>query len=116
MGENMLAIVIVLNDLAYLDEILEVFVKFGVKGATILDSYGMAKALRKSTKLSYLVKGSIDRALPLEVEDSKTIFSVIPTKEADLIMKTITHVLNYSKSQTVGFMFSLPVGNVVPIK
>ena len=116
----MQALFIVLNDSNYMDDILEVFVKHGVKGATIVDSYGMGKALRESQTLSFLrseEKGSIDRSVPEHVDDSKTIFSVIPNDEdSALIIKTISHLLNYSKSDTVGFMFVVPVEGIYPMK
>ena len=43
---------IVLNDLAYLDEILEEFVALKVRGATIIDSEGMAAAILKRDDLA----------------------------------------------------------------
>lgn len=113
----MQALFIVLNDSKYMDDILEVFVKHGVKGATIVDSYGMGKALRESKTLNYLMKGSIERSVPEQVGDSKTIFSVIPDDDdSALIIKTIEHLLNYSKSDTVGFMFVVPVSAIIPMK
>ncbi|NLN50495.1 MAG: hypothetical protein GX149_02605 [Acholeplasmataceae bacterium] len=106
------AIIIVLNDLDFLDDLLEVFVKLNVKGATILDSYGMAKALRDSAKLSYLMKGPIDRAIPTEAEVSKTIFSVVAKESVNIITKTIRQVLDYSGKKAISYMFTIPV-NVV---
>lgn len=113
----MRAVIIVLNDLDYLDDVLEAFVRLGVKGATILDSYGMGKALRDSDKLSYLMKGTIDRKVPEETYTSKTIFSIVPDdEEADFLIKTIENLLNFSKSKSIGFVFSMPVSSINPIK
>ncbi len=113
----MKVVVIVLNDLDYMDDVLEAFVRLGVKGATILDSHGMGKALRDSKTLNYLMKGTIDRKIPEEVHDSKTIFSVIPDNEdADFLIKTIENLLNFSSSDSIGFVFSLPVASINPIK
>lgn len=112
----MLVVFIVLNDLSYMDDILEVFVKLGVKGATILDSYGMGKALRESSTLNYLMKGPIDRAVPEDTHESKTIFSVIETTQAEFVIKTVDNLLKGSKNKTAGFIFSLPVNTVNPIK
>ncbi|MCK9166771.1 MAG: hypothetical protein M0O92_05315 [Acholeplasmataceae bacterium] len=112
----MKAVVIVLNDLNYLDEVLEAFVRLGVEGATILDSYGMGKALRNSKSLNYLMKGSIERSIPKETESSKTIFSIVPDNEkADFLIKTIESILYRSESKLVGFLFSLPVSSINPI-
>lgn len=113
----MRAVIIVLNDLEYLDDVLEAFVRLGVKGATILDSYGMGKALRESERLSYLMKGTIDRKVPEETHTSKTIFSVVPDNDdADFLIKTIENLLNFSKSDSIGFVFSMPVATINPIK
>ncbi len=112
----MKAVVIILNDLNYLDEILEVFVKFGVDGATILDSYGMGKALRESKTMTHLMKGPIDRAVPNEIDSSKTIFSIIPTEKAELVIKTIRFLLKSSSNNVVGVVFSMPVDEMHYIK
>ena len=42
------ALFIVLNEIEYLDDILDGFVDIGVKGATILDSQGMGSAITNS--------------------------------------------------------------------
>lgn len=110
------AIVIVLNDLNYLDEILEVFIKFQVDGATILDSYGMGKALRESKNQAILMKGSIDKAVPQENSSSKTIFSIIPKEKSDLIIKTVRYLLNRSENNVVGIVFSMPINQMHYIK
>ena len=39
------ALFIVLNDLSYLEAILQRFVELRVRGATIIDSMGMARAI-----------------------------------------------------------------------
>ena len=44
----MLALFLVLNEVDYLDDILAKFVEVGVKGATILESQGMASAMLES--------------------------------------------------------------------
>lgn len=112
----MVALFIVLNDFEYLDDILEAFVKLGVQGATIVDSYGMGKALRESKRLGYLMKGPIDRAVPEDTNESKTIFSVVDESQIDFIMKTIENLLLGSRNETVGFMFAMPVSIVMPVK
>lgn len=41
----MKALFIILNDLDYLEDILEEFVSLDIKGATVLDSQGLAQAI-----------------------------------------------------------------------
>ena len=50
---------IVLNEVQYLDDILDSFVDIGVKGATILDSQGMGSAIAGGGRGSQPLFGSI---------------------------------------------------------
>ena len=72
------ALFIVLNDLTYLDQILSEFVELKVRGATIIDSMGMARAIMDSEGLNFLMSGPFQHSLDQEQKYSKTIFTVIP--------------------------------------
>ena len=87
----------------------------GLRGHHDSDRMACAKALRES-QLKLFNEGSMDRSVPEHVDDSK-LSSVIPNDEdSALIIKTISHLLNYSKSDTVGFMFVVPVEGIYPMK
>ncbi|MGI6713540.1 MAG: P-II family nitrogen regulator [Bacilli bacterium] len=108
---------IVLNDLAYLDEILEEFVELKVRGATIIESQGMASAILHSEGLNFLMQGLFKGRTDEEQKYSKTIFTVIPDEET--LQKTLAAVhkiVERSRKKTIGFMFTVPVSGIYPLK
>ena len=106
----MYALFIVLNEVDYLDTILDKFMEVGVKGATILDSQGMGGAMAdRNLPLFGSLKTLFDGARPF----NKTIFSVIPNEE--LLNSTVAAVKEVAGSiekPSAGFMFTMPVANV----
>ena len=108
-------LVIVLNDLEYLDPVLEKLIELKVKGATILDSEGMANALRHKGIFKMMFTGPFQKS-DMDIH-SKTIFSVIPDKvETQKIVSGIKEVMSHSTKETVGFMFTSPVSGIYPMK
>ena len=106
------ALFIVLNKTKYLDEVLAKFVEIGVKGATILDSQGMAGAMADADvqvpNFGFL-HSFMDNAKPY----SKTIFTVL--KNEEMVEKTVTavkEVLGEKARKGSGFMFSVPIGKM----
>lgn len=108
---------IVLNDLSHLPNILDTFVKLKVRGATILDSEGMAKAVLEYEGLNYLLSGPFQEINLKKIGSSKTIFTVIPKDEqVPIIVEEIQKVLADSHEEVIGFMFTLPVSGIYPLK
>lgn len=108
---------IVLNDLSYEGEILKVFIDKKVRGATIIDSEGMAKAVMQNEGLDFFFSGPFANSLPKNIGDSKTFFTVIPNDDLlkDLVDE-IQRLLSTSNQETVGFMFAVPVSGIYPLK
>src|SRR5690554_917991 len=108
---------IVLKDLDYLDEILQKFVELKLRGATILDSEGMASAIMKNEGLfSNILQGPFFKSDGIS-EGSKTIFTVIP--EDDQVKETVAavkEIMKASSHSAPGFIFTLPVSGIYPIK
>ncbi len=108
---------IVLNDLSLLETIMKIFIKLNVRGATLLESEGMAKAILQNEGLSFLLRGPFEKMLPKATSNSKTIFTVIPDKDtAKKCIEEIQNTLSKSESSTIGFMFTLPVSGIYPLK
>jgi nitrogen regulatory protein PII len=108
---------IVLNDLSELPLILDTFLKLKVRGATILDSEGMAKAVLQYEGLNYLLDGPFQNINQQNIGSSKTIFTVIPKDEqVPMVVEEIQKVLTTSKEEVIGFMFTLPVSGIYPLK
>jgi|SRR5690554_5098253 len=113
----MYALFLVLNDTDYLDEILARFVDVGVQGATILDSQGMASALVSSRGRDYPLFGSFKALLEGARPYNKTIFTVLDSEElVERTVEAVRDVLGDADHPSVGFMFSLPIGQVYELK
>ncbi|MCU0105429.1 hypothetical protein N7603_07140 [Acholeplasma vituli] len=113
----MQALFIVLNDLSYLDQILSKFLELKVRGATIIDSQGMASAIMNNEGLSMLMSGPFQRSLDTEQKGSKTIFTVIPEVEkVEEVVNEVRKIVEKSKKQVIGFMFTVPVSGIYPMK
>lgn len=112
------ALFIVLNDLSYQDKILSKFLELKIKGATIINSQGMASAILESEgMLNMLMTGPFSRSLDVDQKYSKTIFTVIPEGfDTALVVSEIRKIVESSKRQVVGFMFTVPVSGIYPLK
>jgi len=107
---------IVLNEVQYLDDILDSFVDIGVKGATILDSQGMGSAIAGGGRGSQPLFGSIRLFLDDAKPYNKTIFTVIDDEEVlAKAVETVCNILGDIDKPGVGMMFTLPVNNVYGI-
>jgi hypothetical protein len=104
---------IILNDTDYLHEVLATFADLGVKGATILDSQGMASAIIEGDVSSIPLFGSLNSLLQGSKKYNKTIFTVIHTDE--LLEKATAEVqklLEHTKRGNAGFMFTIEAKNI----
>ena len=109
------ALFIVLNVESYLDQVLSVLVESGCKGATILDSQGMASAMSQNERYTPFFG-----ALKIAMEDTKpynkTIFSVIHDDHIMvLVTQKVTDIFSSHKKRGAGFMFTVPVSQVYPL-
>lgn len=113
----MKALFIVLNDLDFLSPILEKFLELKIKGATIVESEGMRKVILQNEGLSSLMKNIFSPNPTNYQDDSKTIFTVIKEdSQVQLAVEEIQKLLSQSKKDTVGFMFTVPVADIYPLK
>lgn len=109
----MYALFIVLNQVDLLDEILERFVQVGVKGATVLDSQGMAGAMVHGRSQSIPLFGSLKTLMDGARPYNKTIFTVLESEESvEKTVAAVQDVLDDLSPVGLGFMFSVPIGKV----
>lgn len=112
----MVALFIVLNKTDYLEDILAKFVHLGVRGATIIDSQGMASAIVHGGIQSIPLFGSLKAVLGGTSPYNKTIFTVISDNDIlKKIMSEIKYMLADVGRQSVGFMFTVPVGEKITL-
>ena len=108
----MYVLFIILNRVNYLDDVLAALVKQGVRGATILDSKGMAGAIvhgqMDSIPLFGSFKSIIDGAKPY----NNTIFTVVDETILDKVVTGVQGVLADVTHPGAGFMFTVPAGAI----
>ena len=109
-------LVIVLNEIEYLDDILTGFVEEDINGATILDSQGMGSAIVEGDNRSTPLFGSLKMLLGDAHPYSKTIFTVLENEETvERAATVVKDILGDMDRVGVGFMFSIPIGKVYPL-
>lgn len=104
---------LVLNKTEKLDDILSEFVKNNIKGATIIDSMGMAQLLNAKydeDELSFL--SSLRSFLNPEREKNNIVFTVIEDNMLDIAVKSIENVIGDLCTKDTGVVFSVPVDYV----
>ena len=106
-------LILVLNKVEFLEGILKDFVEIGIKGATIIDSMGMAKALGEEELNNIPIFGSIKMLIDESYPYNKTIFAVLKDEQVPTAIKTIKKNIGDLSKPGVGIVFTIPVTNVV---
>lgn len=99
-------VVIVLNDTDLLDEILSLFIRYEIKGGTVLDSSGMGHLISKQFPMF-----SMFAELGKEREsNSKTIFTVVKDEaERKEVLSITESVCGDLEKPNNAIFFSVPV-------
>ena len=100
-------LVLVLNDVDLLDPLLEEMLEKGVRGATILNSMGMAMELSKAE--DYPMFGSLRMMLNSDHEESRTIFFILQEEEVKKVKQVIRDVLGDLSMPDTAIMFTMPI-------
>ena len=100
-------VVCVLNKTSALEHILRELSEIGVKGATVLNSKGMAHILSENEELKFME--SIVKLLNPENSESKTLFVVAPDEKTEEIVSVIDKCTGGLNNPDTGVVFTLPV-------
>ena len=103
-------LVFVLNKTEKLDEVLMELAKRNIKGATIIDSKGMARMLcnnHDEDEIPFL--GSVKAFLNPEKEKSNVVLIVIEDEQLKEGISAIEFVVGDLSNKDVGIVFSLPI-------
>ncbi len=106
-------VVIILSEEDRLQSLLKGFVKFGIRGATILSSKGMARALEDNDEYTFL--GSIKAFLDPE-QTGKTVITVVRDEQVELVSNIISKTVGDLNEPDTGIMFTIPIDYVEGIK
>lgn len=108
--DTLQALFIILSDSDQTERVLEILLKCGMRGATIVETMGMGKVLAENMPIF----GSLRALLPERHESSQTIFTVSKYPEkVDKAMEMISSEFNEFKEPCSGMMFVMPVVKAV---
>ncbi len=100
----------VLNETEKLDDVLTELATNGIKGATVIDSMGMARILSNNhddNEISFL--SSLRSFLSPEREKNNLIFTVIRENQLETAVKAIESVTGDLSRKNTGVIFSVPI-------
>lgn len=103
-------LVLVLNKTDKLEDILREFLEAGIKGATVIDSMGMVKALYQDNNDDLPLFGTLRMMMNESRPFNKTIFTVLNDEKISTAIEAIKRVLGDLSKPDVGVLFTLPVG------
>jgi nitrogen regulatory protein PII len=105
-------LIFVLNNVNYLEDIMNEFTKSGIKGATIIDSTGMAKVLHHCDPNEIPLFGSLKMLMNEKRPFNKTIFTVIRDDQVQTAVNSIKNVVGDLSKPDVGIVFTIPINFV----
>jgi len=105
-------LIFVLNNINYLEEIMNEFTKSGIKGATVIDSTGMAKVLNHFSSDEVPIFGSLKMLMNEKRPFNKTIFTVIKDSQVQTAVGAIERIVGDLSKPDVGIVFTIPVNFV----
>ncbi len=103
-------LVFVLNKVDVLDRFLTELSDAGIRGATIITSTGMARALYNSDEGSFF--SSLKFFLDPEKDENYTIFAVLQKSQVETFKRVVKEVVGDLSEPSTGVLFTLPVEEV----
>ena len=107
-------LVLVLNKVECLDSLLEEWFKNDIRGATILNSRGMAQSLSEHSDIGFF--SSLRVLLNPDNKENKTIFMVVEEEKIELVSRIVDDVTGGLENPNTGILFTLPIENVKGMK
>ena len=107
----MQALFLVLNRLEKIDDLLSAFTESGIRGATVINSTGMAHTLVNHHE-DDMMFASLRSFFVGNREDNRTIFMVISDEKVELAKRIINEVIGDLSKPDTGILFGVPVSFV----
>lgn len=102
-------LVFILHNDELQDDLLQSFLDSGIKGATILDSMGMAGALTSNGKNDIPIFGSLKLMLNQGNPSNKTIFVALEEEQVPICINCIKDIVGSLEKSNSGILFTLPI-------
>lgn len=106
-------VVIILSEEYSLQNLLHEFLKKGIKGATVLNSKGMARVLNDPDETSFF--GSLKAFLDPD-QTGKTVITLVKDDQVALVSKIIKDTVGDLTQPDTGIMFTIPIDYVEGLK
>lgn len=106
--------IFVLNKVDVLNFLLEDFSKAGIKGATIINSTGMAMTLSRLE--NSFIGGSLRAFFEIDRDDNRTILAVIQDDQVEVVRQVIKDVVGDLSLPNTGILFTVPIDFVEGIR
>lgn len=108
----MQVLIMVLNKTDILEDILEKLDEVGVRGATIIDSQGMARVIGSIHPEKIPIFGSLSMLINENRPYNKTIFTVLQDDKVQDAINAIKSVTGDLSKPNIGIVFTIPVNYV----
>lgn len=99
-------LVFVLHKIEKLEDVLKSFNEQEIKGATIINSTGMAQTLAASDELVFR---TLRQVLDLDRTENRTILVLLKEREVEVAIDAITRVVGDLSKPDTGILFTVPV-------
>lgn len=99
-------LVLILNKKECLEVLLDTLIEAGVKGATVLESTGMARIVGEDTRSMF---GSIRMLIDPDMESNRTILMAVNESLIEKVRFTVNEVLGGLDKPDTGVIFGLPI-------
>ncbi|HHV98348.1 MAG TPA: hypothetical protein GXX36_02040 [Clostridiaceae bacterium] len=109
-------LIYVLNNEELLDDLLESFLEAGIKGATILESTGMARELASNGNHQIPIFGSLKLMLNEVRPHNRTIFVALEDEQVDTCIGCIKDVVGDLNKPDAGIVLTVPITRIEGIK
>lgn len=107
-------VVYVMTDTKYLEDFLSELNRNGVKGATIINSTGMARTLAKNDDMQFI--GSLKMIFDKSRKESHVILIALPDEKVQTVFTCIKKICGDLCGPDTGIAFTVPIDDVVGFK
>jgi len=105
-------LIFVLNNEEFLEDLLEKFLEAGIKGATILESTGMARELASSGNHHIPIFGSLKLMLNEGRPHNRTIFVALEDNQVETCIRCIKDVVGDLSKPDAGIVLTVPISRI----
>lgn len=103
-------LVYVLNQVQKLDRFLQALNEAGIRGATIIPSFGMASRLFNSDDIHLI--GSLRMLFDEPRKESNVILMAIEDEQVDIVFEIVDRVVGGVDKPNTGILFTLPIDRI----